>query len=115
MSVFTPIDLGAPLIYYTRHYATAAPYHRNPSGIEGALEVFKGPTDEARSAITATGATHLLFCPRLGELQKYANAAPNGFAADLLAGRIPNWLVPLTRSPEGEEGPVVYTVAFDRN
>lgn len=115
MIVFTPIDLGAPLIYYTRNYATAAPYHRNPTAIELTLDVFKGPTDAARARIAMTGATHVLFCPRLGELRNYAEKAPDSFAADLLAGNIPNWLVPLTRAPEGEEGPVVYTVAFDRN
>ena len=115
MIVFTPIDLGAPLIYYTRNYATAAPYHRNAAAIELTLDVFKGPTEEARARIAMTGATHLLFCPRLGELRGYAAAAPDGFAADLLAGRLPNWLVPLTRSPDGEEGPIVYTVALDRN
>jgi hypothetical protein len=48
-------------------------------------------------------------------LQGYAAAAPDGFAADLLEGRLPNWLVPLTRAPEGEEGPIIYTVALDRN
>ncbi|MEQ8558377.1 MAG: hypothetical protein RIB03_08670 [Henriciella sp.] len=115
MIVFTPIDLGAPLLYYTRNYATAAPYHRNPSAIEMTLAVFRGPTSAARERISMTGATHLLFCPGLRELETYAKDAPDGFAADLVAGRIPNWLVPLTRSPEGEEGPIIYTIAFDRN
>ena len=114
MIVFTPIDLGAPLIYHTRHYATAAPYHRNSAAIEIALSVFTGPTVEARRKIAATGATHLLYCPGLNELETYALRAPDGFAADLEAGRLPNWLVPLI-SEEETGGPAVYTIAFDRN
>ena len=114
MIVFTPIDLGAPLIYYTKHYATAAPYHRNPASIELTLSVFTGPTETARGKIAATGATHLLYCPGPGELERYAEKAPEGFAADLEAGRIPNWLTEQV-SEEETGGPVVYTIAFDRN
>ena len=114
MIVFTPIDLGAPLIYYTKHYATAAPYHRNPTAIELTLSVFTGPTDTARRKMAATGATHLLFCPGLSEIETYAKQAPDGFAADLEAGRLPSWLTPQISEAE-TGGPVVYTIAFDRN
>mgnify|MGYP005989962839 CR=1 FL=1 len=80
MIVFTPIDLGAPLIYHTRHYATAAPYHRNAQAIQTAISVFTGPTEEARQKIARTGATHILYCPGLNELEGYAKRSPDGFA-----------------------------------
>lgn len=114
MIVFTPIDLGPPLIYHTRHYASAAPYHRNPSSIEMTLSVFGGSVDTARRKIEMTGATHLLYCPGLGEVRNYAKRAPDGFAAALERGDLPNWLVPLTGREDGS-GPVVYTIAYDRN
>lgn len=115
MIVFTPIDLGAPLIYHTRHYASAAPYHRNPSSIEMTLSVFGGSTDTARRKISMTGATHLLYCPGLGELETYAERSPDGFAADLESGNLPDWLVPLTAPVDGESGPVIYTISFEQN
>lgn len=115
MIVFTPIDLGAPLIYHTRHYASAAPYHRNPSSIEMTLSVFGGATETAREKIGMTGATHLLYCPGLSELETYAKRSPDGFAADLEAGNLPGWLTLLTEPPEGEKGPVIYTIDFGRN
>ncbi len=115
MIVFTPIDLGAPLIYHTRHYASAAPYHRNPSSIEMTLSVFGGSSETARAKIAMTGATHLLYCRGLSELETYAKRSPQGLAADLEAGRIPNWLIPLTTGAEDGEGPIIYTIASDRN
>lgn len=115
MIVFTPVDLGAPLIYFTRNYATAAPYHRNPAAIELTVNVFTGPAEDARAGIAASGATHIAFCPGLGELKAYAKAAPEGLAADLVEGRIPRWLTPLTQAQSVENGPVVYTISFDRN
>ena len=113
--VFTPVDLGAPLIYYTRHLATSAPYHRNPAAIELTFDVFRGTAETARRKIAMTGATHLLYCPGLGELSRHARAAPDGFAADLINGNLPSWLTPLTRIEGEEEGPVLYTISFDRN
>ncbi|MEM5515468.1 hypothetical protein WNY37_00810 [Henriciella sp. AS95] len=115
MIVFTPIDLGAPLIYHTRHYASAAPYHRNPSSIEMTMSVFGGSTDTARRKISMTGATHLLYCPGLGELETYAARSPDGFAADIENGNLPDWLVPLTAPVNGESGPIIYTILFEQN
>ncbi|WP_084398589.1 hypothetical protein [Henriciella aquimarina] len=114
MIAFTPIDLGAPLIYHTRHYATAAPYHRNPSAIEMTLSVFTGPIDTARRKIEMTGADHLLYCPGLSELKTYAKRAPDGLAAALENGEVPDWLTPLAGSEDGS-GPILYTIAYDRN
>ena len=115
MVVFTPIDLGAPLIYHTRHYATAAPYHRNPEALGRALNIYTGPVDVAREKMARTGATHLLYCPGLNELETYAERAPDSFAAALERGDIPNWLVPMTPPGDRQSDPVLYTIAFDRN
>ena len=108
--VFTPIDLGAPLIYHAGHVATAAPYHRNPLAIERAISVFQGPAQDARLLIAKSGATHLLYCPGLSELTLYARSAPGSFAAALEAGDVPAWLVPVTEATSPGASPILYAV-----
>ncbi|WP_018148586.1 hypothetical protein [Henriciella marina] len=115
MVVFTPIDLGAPLIFHTPHYATAAPYHRNPKALSRALNIYTGPVSVAREKMSRTGATHLLYCPGLNEMEAYAKRAPESFAAALERGDIPAWLVPMTPAEARVGDPVLYTIAFDRN
>ncbi|WP_300377075.1 hypothetical protein [Henriciella sp.] len=114
MIAFTPMDLGAPLIFHTRHYATAAPYHRNSAAIQMTVSVFTDPVDTARTKMERTGATHLIYCAGMGELRTYAKHAPEGLAAALEAGNVPPWLTPLTTSQEGM-GPVVYTIDYERD
>lgn len=108
--VFTPIDLGAPLIYHAGHVATAAPYHRNPLAIERAISVFKGPAQDARPLIAASGATHLLYCPGLSEMTLYARSAPGSLAAALEAGDVPAWLVPVTEATSPGASPILYAL-----
>lgn len=113
--VFTPIDLGAPLIYHAGHGATAAPYHRNPKAIDRAITVFKGPVTEARPAIAASGATHLLYCPGLSEMKLHAAGGKDSLAAALEAGDTPVWLTPVAPAPGSAEGPVLYAITPDQN
>lgn len=115
MVVFTPIDLGAPLIYHTPHYAMAAPYHRNVHALSRTLNIYTGPVSRAREKMARSGATHLLYCPGLSEMAAYAERAPNGFAAALETGDVPNWLVPTTSAETRTGDPVLYSIVFDRN
>jgi hypothetical protein len=115
MVVFTPIDLGAPLIYHTRHYATAAPYHRNSKAIERAVNIFSGPVASAHQKILRTGASHILFCPGQPEMAQYRTAAPGSLGAALEQGDIPDWLQRSVPEAGPEDHPVLYTVALERN
>ncbi|HIG23988.1 MAG TPA: hypothetical protein EYG02_00740 [Henriciella marina] len=115
MVVFTPIDLGAPLIYHTPHYATAAPYHRNVHALSRTLNIYTGPVSSAREKMSRSGATHLLYCPGLNEMAAYAERAPDGFAAALESGNIPNWLVATTPEENRTGDPILYSIVFDRN
>jgi len=46
------------------------------------------------------GADYLVMCARMNEMLLYAQSAPNGLAAQLSRGRIPDWLQPLpTKGP----------------
>jgi len=102
MRVHTPIDLGIPLMTRTPHSVFVGPYHRNVLGIERANMVLIGPQDEAHQRLLDMGATHLAYCARLGETEKYAQIWPNSFAAQMNRGEIPDWLEPADELTETE-------------
>lgn len=94
MRVHTPIDLGIPLMTRTPHSVFVGPYHRNVLGIERANMVLIGSTDDAHQRLLDMGATHLAYCTKLGETEKYAQIWPNSFAAEMNRDEIPDWLEP---------------------
>ena len=97
LNIFTPIDLGIPVLARSKHNIFAAPYHRNIAGLEQVLEIWTGPADSAHTKLQHLGADHVLFCPGMNETDRYMRMAPNSLAANLTKGRVPDWLeqVPL--------------------
>lgn len=93
--VMTPIDLGAAVLVHTPHSVFAAPYHRNVAGIEAAIRVWGGTPGEARAELDRLGADYLISCAGLPELPAHARLHPDGLAAALLAGHVPDWLQPV--------------------
>lgn len=94
MRIHTPIDLGIPVLLRTPHDVFVGPYHRNVKGIERANLVLIGPPELAQGRLLDMGATHLAYCYRLGETNRYGNLWPDSFAAQLNRGDIPDWLEP---------------------
>ena len=92
--VHTPIDLGMPFLARTPHAVFVGPYHRNVLGIQRANSVLIGDPSEAHQKLLDMGATHLAYCRRLGETNRYERKWPNSFAAQLNANDIPDWLEP---------------------
>lgn len=88
-------NLGAPILAWTPHRALAGPYHRNEAGNLAVLEAMLGDAAEAGEIARAHGVGLLAFCPGNQETRVLAGRAPDGLAADLLAGRTPEWLEPL--------------------
>lgn len=88
-------NLGPLIVLDTPHRAVAGPYHRNVEGIKAAIQTFTLPADEARAIITATGATHLVWCPQAPEIGVFKDEG--GFAAAMLAGNVPQWLAPVAK------------------
>jgi hypothetical protein len=70
----------------------AAPYHRNPKGDAAMFDVFLSPPHEAATRLAALGVDYLAFCPGAAERYTYAQAAPDGLAAALGRGEIPDFL-----------------------
>ena len=74
-------------------------WHRTVSGFGHFVE--KEVVTMARKIAEESGAAYLVFCPARAEFGSYAEGNPDGLAATMLAGRVPDWLepVPLTAEP----------------
>ncbi|MFN3389487.1 MAG: AcrB/AcrD/AcrF family protein, partial [Allosphingosinicella sp.] len=94
--VLTHVDLGPRLIVGTPHDAVAGPYHRNGEDIIAVMRAFRGTPDEARRTIERRGIDYVLICPGLSETTIYAAKAKEGFYMQLVNGRAPAWLEPVT-------------------
>ena len=90
--VLAPVDIGAHLLANTRLRPIAAPYHRNNTGNRAAIEFFLAGPDAAQAIARRMQAGYLVLCPALTELAIYAANAPEGMAARLAQGRVPDWL-----------------------
>src|SRR4029077_4549166 len=86
------IDAGPFVLMETPHSVVAAPYHRNIKGNGAMLDVFLGPADEAPARLKALGVDYVAFCPGAPERYNYERAAPQGLAARLARGEVPDFL-----------------------
>jgi hypothetical protein len=95
------IDAGPLLLMTTPHAVLAAPYHRNIKGDGTMLDVLLGPVGAARAQLARLGVDYVAFCPGAPERHIYAAAAPDGLAAALGRGEVPDFLerIPLEGTP----------------
>ena len=95
-TILTFVDLGPRLITVTHHRALAGPYHRNGQAILDVQHSFRAATPATAHAVMKRyGATMLLLCPGLSESTLYTSQDPKGFYGQLIAGTVPDWLVPV--------------------
>jgi hypothetical protein len=99
MTLFNTGNHGAGILLNTHHRVMAGPYHRNVAGLKASILGFTAKPDEARSIITASGATHLLWCPQAADAMDFATYG--GLAADLTVKRVPEWLAPVLIDTDG--------------
>jgi len=90
--VFTFVDLGPRLITVTHHNAVTGPYHRNGQQIADVMNAFRGSEPQAHAIITKYRSDYLLICPNMATSTIFMSEAPKGFYAQLVHGRVPNWL-----------------------
>jgi len=88
-------NLGAPILAYTGHRVFAGPYHRNLAGVLLEFDTFLGSTDAARRTVEAHHVGLVAICRGNGETRTLIQTAPDGFLADLIRGRVPDWLEPV--------------------
>ncbi|NWK95410.1 hypothetical protein DM806_06965 [Sphingobium lactosutens] len=94
-TIFTMVDLGPRILATTHHSALAGPYHRNGATILDIHHAFDGPASDFRAIAAKHHATYLLICPDFPEGTIYQSRSPKGFYADLMRGKLPNWLAPV--------------------
>ena len=105
--VVAPIDSGPYVLMTSGHSVIAAPYHRNTAGNGAAVAIWLAPPSEVLARLAAIGADYLAFCRGAPERITFARVAPDGLAARLGEGEVPDYL---ERVPVGETPLAVYRV-----
>ena len=100
--LMTGSNLGTYVLLHTPHRVMSAPYHRNVAGFTAVFDTFSTDLPTARATLAAHGITHVLVCDGGTETAVLANAAPQGLAAALREGRVPDWLVPVEGGAGGD-------------
>ena len=91
-TILTPIDLGAPVIFWTRHSLVATPHHRNKEAMADTIRIFVGDPAEAEALVRKQKATLIVFCRTANDFSQYRKARKDALAAQLYAGNAPAWL-----------------------
>ncbi|MBP6112864.1 MAG: hypothetical protein KA482_10870 [Sphingobium sp.] len=90
--LFTSLDMGPEILLRTRHSVIATSHHRNIVGMTEVIHGFTAPPGKDKAIILATPAHYLLLFPEGNEIKRYSSKAPNGLAARLIKGQVPDWL-----------------------
>lgn len=91
-TILTPIDLGAALIFATRHSLVATGHHRNKEAMADTLRVFVGDPAQAEALVRKQQATLIIFCRTAVDFDQYRRTRKDVIAARLYAGKPPAWL-----------------------
>lgn len=91
-TMLTPIDLGAPLIFWTHHAMVATPHHRNREAMADTLRIFTGDPAKAEALVRKQKASFIVYCPTANDFSAYRRASKTDLAAQLYAGKAPAWL-----------------------
>lgn len=91
-TLLTPIDLGAPLIFWTQHRLVATPHHRNSQAMADTIRVFAGDPDRAEALVRRQQAAFIVFCRTANDFTRYRRARKDSLGAQLYAGTPPPWL-----------------------
>lgn len=100
-TVLAPLDIGPDLLLGGADSVLATGHHRGARGMHDVIAAFIAAPDQAHAILRANRIAYVALCPDLGEPRIYAREAPQGLAAQLLGGRAPPWLTPLTVRGEG--------------
>ena len=91
-TILTPIDLGAPVIFWTHHRLVATPHHRNKDAMADSIRVFADDPAKAEALVRKQQASLIMFCRTANDFSLYRRARKDGLAAQLYAGKPPEWL-----------------------
>ncbi|MBB6426372.1 hypothetical protein [Sphingopyxis sp. JAI128] len=91
-TILTPIDLGAPLLFWTPHSVVATPHHRNKAAMADTIRAFAGDPAKAEAIVRRQGAGLVIFCRGANDFIAYRRARKDSLAAQLDKGTPPAWL-----------------------
>jgi hypothetical protein len=100
--VMAPIDLGPAILAATEHSVFAAPYHRNNDGNLAMLQVMLAAPRTASQILSDRRVDYIVLCAGGLEQIEFGKLAPDGLAARLGRGEVPDFLEPLDLAPSGK-------------
>ena len=100
-TIMGQFDFGPFVLLGTPHSVVATPHHRAAAAMHDTIAAFLAAPDQARGLIALRQADYVMLCPDLVETHMYLDRAPNGLAAQLLAGKPVDWLEPVALGPQG--------------
>ncbi|MDE1917133.1 MAG: hypothetical protein KGJ57_13130 [Sphingomonadales bacterium] len=93
--ILSGLDIAPELLLATHHTALASGHHRGARAMDATLRAFTLAPDQSHAVVRAEKVTYIALCPRTAESVSYRRIAPQGLAAQLLAGHVPAWLQPV--------------------
>jgi hypothetical protein len=100
--VMAPIDLGPAILAATDHSIFAAPYHRNNDGNLAMLLVMMAAPRVALQILSDRQVDYVVICAGSLEQGEFIKLAPDGLAARLGRGEIPDFLEKVDLQPTGK-------------
>lgn len=94
-TIAAPLDITPALVLMTRHRALATGHHRNLQGMRDVIALFLDPPSEGAAILARRDVDYVVFCPNAPESIRYAYRGPNGLAALIARGNVPEWLEPV--------------------
>ncbi len=93
--IMAPIDLGPAILAATDHSVFAAPYHRNNGGNLAMLQLMTAAPQVARQILSDHQVDYIVICTGSLEQGDFVKLAPDGLAARLGRGEVPDFLEPV--------------------
>jgi hypothetical protein len=93
--IFAPFEIGPALLRSTRHSVIATNHHRAAAQMGDVIRAYIAEPVRAEAYVRRHHADYVLACSDLIEARNYAQMAPSGLMARLLAGQAPSWLEPV--------------------
>jgi hypothetical protein len=90
--VFAPIDTGPAILVRTPHSVIATGHHRNHAAMNRVITAYMSDPAESAPIVRASGATWLVYCGAIPEMENMARANPRGLSARLARGESIDWL-----------------------
>ncbi len=94
-SVYAPLDIAPQILLDTHHDVLATGHHRGDDGIHMLIATAIATPADAAAMLRQQGMDYVALCSERSELDIYARAAPQGFIAGLIEGKVPAWLEPV--------------------